>query len=230
MAVLEGVRFIKEIEEGLKAPHRNLAEHPLIEKINRRELTRSQLKGMVMQVTLQTTEIVRWIGSLYADCPYPEVRRKIFMNLYEEELGAFSNSKAHFELCADCARALGATEEELATAKPLPATHRLILFGEVQLRSRPWVVGFGTAMGFEYQSPLAFQRIADGLREHYGLDDDGVRFFDVHVTADEDHGSSIAVLLAQHATTEELQRTVRDTAWTCAECYFGMLSTYEAFE
>jgi pyrroloquinoline-quinone synthase len=230
MAVLEGVRFIKEIEAGLKAPHRNLAEHPLIEKINRRELTRNQLKGMAIQVTLQTTEIVRWLGSLYADCPYPEVRRKVFMNLYEEELGAFSNSKAHFELCADCARALGATEEELRTARPLPATHRLILFGEVMLRNRPWVAGFGAAMGFEYQSPPAFERIAAGLREHYGLDDDGVRFWEVHVTADEDHGDAIAETLIQYATTEELQREVREAAWTYAESYHGMLSTYEAFE
>jgi pyrroloquinoline-quinone synthase len=229
MAVLEGVRFIEEIEAGLKAPGRNLAEHPLIEKINRRELTRNQLKGVMVQVTLQTTEIVRWLGTLYGDCPYADVRRKIFLNLYEEELGAFSNSKAHFDLSADCARALGATDEELATARPLPNTHRLILFGEISLRSRPWVVGFGAAMGFEYQSPLAFKRIAEGLRANYGLDDDGVRFFDVHVTADEDHGEAIVETLIQHATTEDLQRAVRDAAWNYAEYYHGMLSTYESF-
>jgi pyrroloquinoline-quinone synthase len=229
MAVLEGVRFIEEIETGLKAPGRNLAEHPLIEKINRRELTRNQLKGMMVQVTLQTTEIVRWLGTLYGHCPYADVRRKIFLNLYEEELGAFSNSKAHFDLCADCARALGATDEELTTARPLPNTHRLILFGEISLRSRPWIVGFGSAMGFEYQSPLAFKRIGEGLRANYGLDDDGVRFFDVHVTADEDHGEAIVETLIQHATTEDLQRAVRDAAWNYAEYYHGMLSTYESF-
>src|SRR3954447_11574147 len=229
MAVLEGVRFIEEIEAGLKAPGRNLAEHPLIEKINRREVTRNQLKGMMIQVTLQTTEIVRWLGTLYGDCPYADVRRKIFLNLYEEELGAFSNSKAHFDLCEDCARALGPTGEELATARPLPNTHRLILFGEISLRSRPWIVGFGAAMGVEYQSPLAFKRIAEGLRASYGLDDDGVRFFDVHVTADEDHGDAIVETLIQHATTEEIQRAVRDAAWNCAEAYYDMLNTYRAF-
>ena len=90
MAVLEGVRFIEEIEAGLKAPGRNLAEHPLIEKINRRELTRNQLKGMMVQVTLQTRDIVRWLGTLYGDCPYKDVRRKVFLNLLEEELGAVS--------------------------------------------------------------------------------------------------------------------------------------------
>jgi pyrroloquinoline-quinone synthase len=230
MAVVEGVRFIQEIEQGLKLPGRNLAEHPLIEKINRRELSREQLKGMAIQVTLQTTEIVRWIGSLYAACPIKEVRRGVFMNLWEEELGAFSNSKAHFDLCADCARALGATDDELATAKPLPATHRLILFGEVMLRNRHWTTGFGAAMGFEYQSPLAFKRIADGLREHYGLSDDDVRFFDVHVTADEDHGDAIAQALVKYADSEDLQRDVREAAWTYAECYWDMLSTYEAYK
>jgi pyrroloquinoline-quinone synthase len=230
MAVVEGVRFIKEIEEGLLLPGRNLAEHPLIGKIQRRELTRTQLKGLMIQVTLQTTDVVRWIAALYANCPIKEIRRKIFMNLWEEELGAFSNSKAHFELCADTARALGATEEELATATPLPGTHRMMLNGQVLLRNSPWIVSFGCAMGFEYQSPRAFERIGNALREHYGLDDEGVRFFDVHVTADDDHGSVLADTLIEYATTEELQRQVREAAWTCAECYHGMLSTYEAFQ
>jgi pyrroloquinoline-quinone synthase len=229
MAVLEGVRFIEEIEAGLKLPGRNLAEHPLIDKINRREPTRNQLKGLMIQVTLQTRDIVRWLGTLYGDCPYKDVRRKVFLNLLEEELGAFSNSKAHFDLCEDCARALGATDEELAAATPLPGTHRMIMHGEVNLRNRPWIVGFGSAMGFEYQSPLAFKRIAEGLRANYGLDDDAVRFFDVHVTADEDHGEAIVEVLIQHATTEDLQRAVRDAAWNCAEAYYDMLNTYQAF-
>ncbi len=229
MTVVEGARFIEEIEAGLRAPGRNLAEHPLIDKINRRELTRDQLKGLMLQITIQTRDVVRWIGALYANCPVPAIRRTVFLNLLEEETGAFSNSKAHYELCADCASALGATAEELATAKPLPATQRTMLLGQINLRNRGWVVGFGNAMGFEYQSPLAFKRIADGLREHYGLDDDGVRFFDVHVTADEDHGNALAETLIKYATSEDLQRAARDAAWAFAECYHGMLSTYEAF-
>jgi pyrroloquinoline quinone (PQQ) biosynthesis protein C len=230
MTVVQDVGFIEEIKDGLKAPGRNLAEHPLIEKINRRELTRGQLKGLMIQITLQTRDIVRWIAAMYADCPYPEVRRKIFMSLYEEELGGFSNSKAHFELCADCARALGATDEELATARPLAATQRMILFGEVYQRNRGWIAAFGSAMGFEYQSPLAFKRIGAGLREHYGLDDAGVRFFDVHVTADEDHSAAIVEMLIEHATTPETQRVVRDTAWACAEAYYDMMNVYQAFQ
>jgi pyrroloquinoline-quinone synthase len=229
MAVLEGVRFVQEIQDGLKAPHRNLPEHPLIEKINRRELTRHQLKGLMIQLTLQTTDIVRWIGAMYADCPYPAVRRQIFLNLCEEELGSLSQTAAHFELCADSARALGATEEELAAARPLPATHRMMLHGEMCLRHRGWLAGLGSSLGVESQTPLTFQRIAAGLRAQYGLGDEAVRFFDVHVTADEDHGSSMAALLIEHATTEELQRLARDAAWTGAECYHGMLSTYEAY-
>ncbi len=53
--------------------------------------------------------------------------------------------------------------------------------------------------------------------------------FDVHVTADEDHGDAIVETLIQHATTEELQRAVRDAAWNYAEYYHGMLSTYESY-
>jgi pyrroloquinoline-quinone synthase len=229
MAVLDGVRFIEEIDAGLKAPHRNLVEHPVIGKIQRGELSRNQLKGLMLQLTLQTTDIVRWIGAMYADCPVPAVRRVLFLNLYEEELGGFSNTKGHFELCADTARALGATEDELATVQPLPGTQLMLLHGEICLRNRGWVVGLGSSYGLESQSPEAFKRIAAGLRAQYGLDDAAVRFFDVHVTADEDHSAGLAATLTTHATSEELQRAARDAAWLCAERYFGMLNTYQAF-
>jgi hypothetical protein len=41
-------------------------------------------------------------------------------------------------------------------------------------------------------NPDAYVRVVDGLRRHFKLNDDGVRFFTVHIEVDKDHGDSSA--------------------------------------
>lgn len=229
MALLDFDTYIKQIERRLQEPDRALASNPVIEKIRQRELSRTQLAGWANQIYIQTREIVRWLGALYANCPIPKFRREIFLNLYEEEMGGTTKTDAHPELMARVGLAFGLKREEMDTARVLPATAQVIRLGELYLAHRHWVVGMGCAMGFEYQSPVAFKFIADGLRKSYGLTDDEVLFFDVHVTADEDHSGSILRALHEHATTEELQQEAMEAAWTYAGAYYQMLSTYEAF-
>lgn len=229
MAPMDYETYVKVVEQGLQAPGRALASNPVIEKINRGELTKTQLAGWANQIYIQTREIVRYIGSLYANCPIPKFRREIFLNLYEEEMGGITKTDSHPELMARAGVAFGLKREEMDRAKLHPATAQVIRLGEFYLAHRHWVVGMGCAMGFEYQSPIAFKLIADGLRKSYGLTDDEVLFFDVHVRADEDHSDSILRALHEYATTEELQQEAMEAAWTYAGAYYQMLSTYEAF-
>ena len=230
MALATTELFVKELEEGLKKPERWLPGHPVIGKIERGELTRSQIAGMMTQIYLQTVEVVRWLGYLYAKCPIKEVRREIFNNLMEEEVGAFSGTDAHFYLAARVAVAAGADRTAMDSAKLLPATAALIRLGEKMFYEDPdWVAAFGTAFGFEYQSPMAFGALATALKKAYKMSDDDVRFFSVHVSADEDHTGAIVRVLDKHATSEETRRAIRENAFRYAELYHGMLSTYEAF-
>ena len=222
--------FVKELAEGLKKPGRWLPEHPVIGKIERGELTRAQIAGMMSQIYLQTCEVVRWLGYLYAKCPILEVRREIFNNLAEEELGLFSRTEGHFHLAGRTAVAAGADPATLQTTPLHPATAALIRLGEQMFYEHPsWVVGFGTAFGFEYQSPMAYAALAEALKKSYGMSDRDVEFFSVHVTADEDHTGSIVRVLDKHATDEGTRREIKRAVFEYADRYFRMMSTYEAF-
>jgi len=229
-SVKSTAEFIKELEEGLKRPDRWLPGHPVVGKIERGELTRGQIAGMMNQIYLQTCEVVRWLGYLYAKCPVMAVRREVFNNLAEEELGLFSGTDGHFHLAGRVAVAAGADPKQLDAAPLQPATASLIRLGDDMFYRNPnWVVNFGTAFGFEYQSPMAFGALADGLRKSYGMSDKDVEFFTVHITADEDHTGGIVRVLDAHATTEETRAEVRTAAFTYAEEYFKMMSTWEAY-
>jgi pyrroloquinoline-quinone synthase len=222
--------FVREIEQELRVPGRWLPGHPVIDKLEKQELSRVQIAGMMTQVYRQTCEVVRWLGYLYAKCPVMAVRREVFNNLMEEELGAYSGTEGHFHLAARLAVAAGADLRTLDTVPLLPDTAAIIRLGEQMFYENPnWIVAFGTAFGFEYQSPAAFGAIADALKKSYGMSDHDVTFFSVHVTADEDHTGGIVRVLDAHATSDADRRAVRDAALTYAEYYHRMLSTYEAF-
>ena len=223
--------LVQEMEAGLRKPGRWLPEHPVIGKLERGELSRQQIAGMMGQIYVQTTEVVRWLGALYAKCPVKEVRREIFNNLLEEELGHFSGTDAHFYLARRVGEAAGATREEMEATKLLPATERVIKLGEhMFFEQDDWVAAFGTAFGFEYQSPMAFGAIATALKKSYGMSDHDVEFFSVHVTADEDHTGAIVRVIEKYATGPDTHDKVKQAAWKYGEYYHGMMSTYEAFE
>ena len=222
--------LVTELEQGLKQPGRWLPDHPVIGKIERGELTRTQIAGLMGQVYLQTAEVVRWLGALYAKCPVMHVRREIFNNLVEEELGLFSNSEGHFLLAARVAVAAGANRAELDKAQRLPGTDEMIRFGERAFFHDPrWVVGFGTAFGFEAQAPQAFAALAQGMKKSYGMSSHDVAFFEVHITADEDHTASIVRVLDEYASGADDLRAIKDSAWQNAEHYYRMLNVYESF-
>ncbi|OLB95125.1 MAG: hypothetical protein AUH30_16010 [Candidatus Rokubacteria bacterium 13_1_40CM_68_15] len=222
--------FIEELEQDLRVRGRWLPGHPLIEKLERKELERRQIAGMMTQVYRQTCEVVRWLGYLYAKCPIMAVRREVFNNLMEEEIGAFSGTEGHFHLAARVAVAAGADARELDTVPLHPDTAALIRLGEQMFYEHPsWLVGFGTAFGFEYQSPMAYGAIAKALRQSYGMTEHEVAFFEVHVTADEDHTGSIVRVLDRYGSGDGDRQAFRDAALTYAAQYYRMLSTYEAF-
>jgi pyrroloquinoline-quinone synthase len=222
--------FVQEIEEGLRVPGRWLPGHPVIDKLERKELSRAQIAGMMTQIYRQTCEVVRWFGYLYAKCPVMAVRREIFNNLMEEELGAFSGTEGHFHLAARVAVAAGADPRALDSTPLLPATAHVIRLGEQTFYENPkWIVPFGTAFGFEYQSPLMFGALARALKHSYGMSDHEVEFFSVHVTADEDHTGAIVRVLEAYATSDDDRSEVRQAALSYAEAYHGMMSTYEVF-
>ena len=222
--------FVKGLEADIMKPGRNLSEHPLIEKLNNKELTLGQIEGLMGQVYRQTSEVVRWLGAVYAKCDDMQIRRELFNNLLEEELGGFSNTEAHFHLAAKVAVAAGADRAQLDSVTLEPGTKAIIDYGdELCYRDPSWLKPFGAFFGFEYQSPKAYGMIAEALQKSYGMSDDEVLFFSVHVTADEDHGDSIVRVFEQYADTPEIREQLRECSNIYAELYYGMLSTYEAF-
>ena len=227
----DGTRdFIRTLSGELAMPGRCLALHPVIAKLERGDLSLTQIVGLMSQIYRQTTEVVRWLGYVYAKCPILAVRREIFNNLVEEELGGFSNTDAHYNLAMRVALAAGARRDAVEQAELMPETRALIAYGEDCYANEPnWVRCLGAAFGFETQSPMAFGKIGNALRDAYGMSAEEVAFFEVHVDVDEHHGDAIIDLFEHYAVNPGDHAVIRERALHFAELYWGMLGTFEHY-
>jgi len=160
-------------------------------------------------------EFPRAVSALHSRCSDLEERRKLAESVYEEETGKLSGSKAHPELFLDFAAGVGLRREEVLAAEPLPSTAALIHWFEYSTKILPFLEGVAAInLAAERQVVGAFGPFARALQKHYGLSETEVAFWDIHELADAEHSDVGDHIVVKHATTEELQRRVRQAVRT----------------
>jgi pyrroloquinoline-quinone synthase len=202
--------FLTSVKHDLGHESRSYTANPALQGIIEGSLTLDQVRGFCRQYYLHVREVLRWIAQAYVNCPFPDVRLAIFQNLVEEELGLYSKTKGHLDLLADFGAALGLSRDDLEKAEPNYETAALIDCLELMSRTQPWYVTVAAiGIGFESQVPQTFGRVAEGLKKHYGLKDQDVLFWSVHVSADEEHGDISEDMVWGQAQTEADRENVR---------------------
>jgi pyrroloquinoline-quinone synthase len=195
MDVQEGTRQLHALIERLERNGRTLKSHPTIDKIERGELTREQLRHWAIQLFAGNKgHNANILGLIYAKCDDFPARKAIVENLIEEELGRVSGcNRSHPELYLDFGEALGISTDELLHAKMTPDATAMMHWMYWLADSKPWYVTLaGISLGSELFNPDAYVRVIDGLKRNYKLSDDALLFFSVHVKVDKDHGDSSA--------------------------------------
>jgi pyrroloquinoline quinone (PQQ) biosynthesis protein C len=195
MDVQKGLKQLDGLIKRLERNGRTLKSHPTIEKIERGELSRAQLRHWATQLFVGNKgHNANILGHIYAKCDDFPARKAIVENLLEEELGRQSGvGRSHPELYLEFGEAIGIPRDQLLHAPMTPDATAMVHWMYWLADSKPWYVTLaGISLGSELFNPDAYVRVIDGLRRHYGLDDDGVRFFSVHVEVDKDHGDSSA--------------------------------------
>jgi pyrroloquinoline quinone (PQQ) biosynthesis protein C len=142
------------------------------------------------------------LASVLRYCDAPNIRHSLIKNMLEEE-GVMSyrvgeltvdTQKQHGEICARLARALGVTAPEANSANDW--VERALLNGE-------WRAAFAyMGIGFEFNVPATFAKLAAGLQTHYGLDAHALEFLLLHGEADQRHGEEAIVLLVSACSTD----------------------------
>jgi len=226
---------LKPFEAQVRAilEERHLLRHPFYVAWTKGELTLDQLRGYAGQYMHHVLAEPTYLSAVHSNTPHYAsdgtsdlaARQTILQNLVDEELGP----KNHPALWKRFATALGLSEEDLAAAKALPATQRLIETFTDLCRNRPFYAGLAALHAFESQVPAIAAVKVEGLRRFYGIEDPlDVEFFSVHEKADVWHSAQEWRLIERAADTPEKQAEVLEATRGACDALWGFLDNVYA--
>jgi pyrroloquinoline-quinone synthase len=207
---------------------RHLLTHPFYVAWTKGELTLTQLKGYAGQYMHHVLAEPTYLSAVHSNTPHYASdgksdlgpRQTILQNLVDEELGPRNHPALWKQFCA----ALGLTEDDLASARALPATQRLIDTFTDLCRNRPYYAGLAALHAFESQVPAIASVKIDGLRKFYGLENpQDFEFFSVHEEADVYHSAAEWNLIETAADTPEKNAEVLDATRRACDALWSFL-------
>ena len=182
---------------------------PMFDALRKATLSREGVKLWILQASLVVRQFTRFISAIHANCPHRDAQQLLAENLWEEH-GRGSSSNDHYSLVRNLARSLGATDQEIDDAKPLPETAAYIDHCLRITRERSFVESTtAIAVGIERFMPVFFGALAENLCSNYGLTNDDVQYLRVHVSEDEAHARRAIGLIEAYADTSEVRDNAR---------------------
>lgn len=221
--------FVRELRNQLMAPGRGMANHPYVQALEAGTGSMEQIQHVTKQFYLHIRNMLPWIGEIYVKCPHEDVREVLVRQLAEECLGIFSNTKAHPELLLDFGRATGADIDEWRSAEQLPVGRRLTEYFEFMATRREWFVPLSAiGIGLESFVPQTFKRMLAAFKKNYGMTDEQLVFWAMHIEADEEHGDEGIELVSKYAITPEQREVVFQCTIETAERFYELWNLFGA--
>lgn len=186
---------------------RHLLTHPFYRRWEAGTLSEEELAAYAEQYRHIERELPVTLTAIAEALPPGAARDLVEANL-ADELGS---PEPHTELFETFAAAAGAAPDARAT----PSTAALLSVVRTTAANDP-VAALAMVAAYEVQAADIAASKGDGLRRHYGFDEEGTRFWDVHRTQEVQHaGWSMEALAALEADSDVVQAaaTVSADSW-----------------
>lgn len=198
---------------------KSMLKHPFYQAWNQGSLTREMLTQYACQYNYFIRDFPRMVSAVHSNTPDISVRQELLMNLMDEENG----TENHPALWARFANALGATDEELQAATPLPSTIALVETMMDICRNRSFQEGLAALYTYEAQIPEVSRVKREGLRRFHGISSaHATKFFSVHQEADVFHSRAEREMI-ERSTPPDLVLPVQEASARTAEALWEFL-------
>lgn len=207
--------FVQSLNNQLDSLH--LLKHPFYESWNEGSLSLQALQTYAKEYYHHVAAFPRYISGIHFLCPNLKMRQVLLGNLIEEEQG----DENHPELWQRFAEGLGVARSELCENAQIKETRELV-DGYFDIVKSDFAAGLGALYAYERQTPEVSKSKIEGLKKHYSINDErSLKFFTVHMEADEWHSEECANLIAD--LNEEEQEKVMQGAEKGAKLLWGFL-------
>ena len=179
-----------------KVSERAMLKHPFYQAWTEGRLSLDTLRAYARQYFHHVEAFPRAVSAVHSACPDREGRRMLAENLAEEE-GLESGKQDHATLWLMFACGLGESDAAVRSQQLNRETEALIdTFRRLSRKS--YASGLGALYAYESQFPGVASAKIEGLIDRYGIaDEETLRFFRVHESADIEHSAVCRALLDQ---------------------------------
>lgn len=177
-----------------KVAERAMLSHPFYQAWTEGRLTLETLRAYARQYYHHVEAFPQAVSAVHSACPDRAGRRMLAENLAEEE-GLEAGKQDHATLWLMFACGLGEKAEAVG-AQQLNAETQALIDTFRKLSRRSYAAGLGALYAYESQFPGVASAKIEGLIDRYGIDDEEtLRFFRVHESADVEHSAVCRALL-----------------------------------
>ena len=196
------MNFLDKLHQDLDNWH--LLKHPLYQAWSAGCLSIDTLRAYAMEYYHHVAAFPRYLSSIHSLCPDIKARQVLLANLIDEEQG----DENHPELWQRFAAGLGVARPSLAQASSNASTAKLV-DGYFDLTKADYATGLGALYAYERQTPEVAKSKIAGLEQHYNIHDaETLKFFSVHMQADEWHTKEVADLILALSPAEQAKIAV----------------------
>jgi len=187
-----------------KVAERAMLKHPFYQAWTEGRLPLDTLRAYARQYFHHVEAFPRAVSAVHSACPNRDGRRMLAENLAEEE-GIEAGKQDHASLWLMFAAGLGTSEDAVRAQDLNDETQALIdIFHRLSRQS--YAAGLGALYAYESQFPAVASAKIEGLIDRYGVkDEETLRFFRVHETADVEHSSVCRALLERLPEAEKAE-------------------------
>jgi len=171
-----------------------MLSHPFYQAWTEGRLPLDTLRAYARQYFHHVEAFPRAVSAVHSACPDRDGRRMLAENLAEEE-GIEAGKQDHASLWLMFACGLGESEAGVR-AQSLNAETQALIDTFRNLSRRSYASGLGALYAYESQFPGVAAAKIEGLIDRYGIEDEEtLRFFRVHESADVEHSAVCRALL-----------------------------------
>lgn len=195
--------WTKEIDRVVERRH--LLDHPFYLAWSEGRLTVDALRGYAGQYYRHVLAFPTYLSAVHSETSDLQTRQYLLENLIDEERG----EENHPELWLRFAEGIGCKREDVRAAAPLPETAACDgTFRDIATRGA--APGLAALYAYESMIPAVAQTKIDGLRKHYGIQDERtLQFFAVHLEVDEWHAKVARDILDRTVPADERSLALR---------------------
>ena len=219
---MNSTSFVDKVDQKIQDMH--LLNHSFYQSWNEGSLSLETIREYSSQYFKHVSAFPRYLSAIHSNCDHIGTRKILLENLNDEEMGP----EDHPELWMRFAEGMGNTRDQVKNAVLMEETEELVSTFNQLSRSEDYLKGLAALYCYESMQPEISKTKKEGLQNIYGIqDEETLKFFTVHMQADEWHREVIRNLLVELCNSKGKEEYVLDAVDSALGALNNFLSGME---